>query len=774
MNYLVLHIDVEFIVGAVCADNGTSYPVTNGNDDLLWLYFFNNPHQNRISFGKENKAHFNNNEINYYGRFFETIEDEHKKFTVRGIEKPTIELLEYSDLLKTLKDKYNSVLHNTPNNIPTLITFSLSVSDNAKQKTVDYLRNHGFQIESYTIPLSELVCYYPFNKKDFIPANGNNVLLLAATNTVLYLIKLVFSDNYFLIDGEVKSYKGKGTDPRKRALVRYVVNEVNNATGALSSEKEKEDECDKMEAKAEDWLKRIDAQLQNRPFRIIESFSKMPNAKKDVFVRKDNIESDTGHYIQELMDIFDAFKSNNVSGDIAAIFLLGDCFQNSLVKERFNRLIRNEKLFLYANKDIQNILSDYPKIDFIRYLDEEARIHAAAVAQQQQNAIQQAAAAAAAQQAALSAQQTAAATQAEENRKEAKKLFERAVELDKEGKLQDALTNVENAIDKDNDTTEYKKFLSDLVEKIEKRNAKNELYKSYLKKADSLLENNKLEKALEEYEAAQTVFDNADIIQKIIEVKRLIKNREQQKVKIAQLVSEVKELINNKALNKAKEKLDEVLSIDKTNAEAKSLLANIEQTLKQQEKQFNDFVKTADKYFNAANFEDAKTAYEKALKLKPNNEYCSKQIIAIPERKKQIEKEKQQKELESAFNELILDATTAEKKRKLKEALEYLDKALKIKPNDATLKARIKKIKFDLEFETDGISTPKPPVKSNDKGDFTGGGNKSKENTRPKDDDFLGGKTIKSTSRTDDDFIVKKPKKTIEDDDDFLRPKKKN
>ena len=76
MSYLVLHIDIEFIVGTVCAGNGTSSPITNGKEELLWLYFFNNPHQNSITCGKDNKTHFNNSEVNYYGNFFEKIEKE--------------------------------------------------------------------------------------------------------------------------------------------------------------------------------------------------------------------------------------------------------------------------------------------------------------------------------------------------------------------------------------------------------------------------------------------------------------------------------------------------------------------------------------------------------------------------------------------------------------------------------------------------------------------------------------------------------------------------
>ena len=165
MSNLVLHIDVDFIVGAICADNGTSSPIINGQEELLWLYFFNNPHQNSISYGKDNKTHFNNSEVNYYGKFFEKIEKQQETFILRGIEHPVIDLLKESGLLENIRETYyHKTLDNT-DNIPTLLTFSSSISDNAKQKTVDYLKNNAFEIKSYTIPLAELVSYHALSNK---------------------------------------------------------------------------------------------------------------------------------------------------------------------------------------------------------------------------------------------------------------------------------------------------------------------------------------------------------------------------------------------------------------------------------------------------------------------------------------------------------------------------------------------------------------------------------------------------------------------------------
>lgn len=774
MSYLVLHIDMEFIVGTVCTDNGYSYLINNGADNFLWLYFFNNPHQNRISFGKYNKEHYNNKEINYYGNFFNLIENEYDTFEIRGIQKKTIELLNYSGLIKILKEKYESVTHDSSNQIPTLVTFSLSIKEFAKQRTVEYLKSQGFRIDSYTIPLSELTCYYPFSKQEFIPANGNAVLLLAATNTSLFLMKLVFLDNYFMIDGEVKIYKGKGIDPRKRALVKFVVNEVNNSVGALSTQDEIEDECARKEQKAEDWLKRIDAQIPNGQLLIIESLSIMPNAKRQIFVRKDNIESDTGHYIQELIDIYEAYKSDNVKGDVAAIFLLGDCFQNTLVRDRFESIIRSEKLFFYANKDIQQILSCYPSIDYSRYIDKEARSKALAQAEGQKQAEQRALEDKQRKEAEIEAKKEAEAKKIEQCRKEAEILFNRAVELEKEGRLDDARVNAENAMMLDIKNLIYKQFVFNLIEKIEQLNAKNELYKSYLKKADKHLEKNELGQALDEYEAAQSVFDNAEISRKIIEVKRLIKYIEKNKAIIDQLLTETRLLKKQGDYALALEKVNEVLSIDKEHSVAKDLFSRIKQLFQQQiEKQHEEEKKIkcekildeADAFFESEKWTEAQWKYEIALGMSPQKKNIIDKI------KQCVDKIN---EKEEAFKDYVSDATILETKGRLTDALNCLEKALLLQP-DANLLLRIKKIKNKIKFDFGDDAKNNASRKDNKspEKDYFLESNVKSENKKSQnaEDDFLGNSKIDKTgSEQYNDFLgIPKPikNKKQNDNNDF-------
>ena len=123
--YLVLHIDLEFIAAAICKSNGSHFSIKNLNEELLWLYFFNDPNLNRITYGKANKQHFHNLEVNYHGDFCNQILDENEKFTRNGIQKPVIELLENSGMLRLFSEKFKErAPFAQTESIPTLITFS--------------------------------------------------------------------------------------------------------------------------------------------------------------------------------------------------------------------------------------------------------------------------------------------------------------------------------------------------------------------------------------------------------------------------------------------------------------------------------------------------------------------------------------------------------------------------------------------------------------------------------------------------------------------------
>jgi len=777
MNYLVIHIDKDFISGTVCVGNVTSVPITQGTENMLWLYFFNNPHQDRVSFGRENRNHYNERKVNYYGNLTEKITDDTETFTIRGIRKPLIELLEYSDLINLIKTSYVKVTKEIIESIPTLITFSLSISDLSKQTMVDYFSKKGFDIKSYTIPLSELTCYSLLSKKKISVANGGSVIFLAATNATLHIMKMVFSDNYFMIDGEIQSFKGKGIDPRKRALVKYVVNELNKATGALSSSDEIEDECVRKEQKAEDWLKRLDAQSSNRPISINESLSIMQNTQLQVLVRKEHMDKDTAHYVNELAAIFDFYKSKHFSGDIAGLFLLGDCFLSSLVNKKFKNYVREDKLFVLGNNDIPEVLASYPKIDFKRYIDQESRIKALAEAEELKQTEQRALEDRLRTEQELLQNKEALEKQTELNKIEAQQKYERAVELELEGKLEDAKVNIEQALLLDKTSKQISIHHANLLEKIRSGNEKNELYKSYLNQADKYKEQNNFEKALEEYEAAGEVIDNAEIVKAIIEIKRLIKESEKQQEKITNLLSQGNSLIAENKFVEAEAKLNEVLVLASNNKDANKLLTEIpllksqhQEELKKQELllQFGEYVQSANSLLKSSKYKEAKDKYELAASIQ-KNKIIDDGIAAC---------DLKLKEIEDTYTNLLLKATEFENKGDLAQAIEFLNQAKTLKGENEDLKSKIKMLKFDLQFKSNKASPSKPKVDKPtiiSEEDLFAFVNKkvkaSKTLTKEikKEDDFLNNKLKNGEVKSEDDFDFTK---VIDKKESFIINKK--
>lgn len=699
MNYLVLHIDKDFISGTVCVDNGTHVPIAQGNDNMLWLYFFNNPHQDRVSFGRENRNHYNERRVNYYGSFTEKIVDDTEKFIIRGIKKPLIELLEYSDIIKLIQSSYEYVTKEIAESIPTLITFSLSISDLAKQMLVDYLSKKSFDIKSYTIPLSELACYSLHSKKEISITNGSSVIFLSATNATLHVMKMVFSENYFMIDGEIESFKGKGIDPRKRALVNFVVDELNKCTGALSLVDEIEEECVRKEQQADEWLKRLDAQSSNFPLSIIESLSVMQSTKLQVLVRKEHIDKDTGHYVNELADIFDFYKSKYFTGDIAGLFLLGDCFLSSLVNKKFKNHVSEDKLFVFGNNDIPEILASYPKIDYKRYIDQESRIKALAEAEELKQIEQRALEDRLRKELEMLQNKEALEKQSELNKIEAQQKYERAVVFELEGKLEDAKVYIEQALLLDNTLKQISIHHTNLLEKIRIRNERKDLYKSYLSKAEKYREQNKLEKALEEYEAAKMVFENAEVVKEIIGIKRLIKEEEKQKGHILDLLTQVNTFVSENNFDEAEAIINNILAIDATHEETIKLLIKIpslkkqyqaELDKKQKRLQFEANIELANRLFESNNYQDAKEKYELAATIQKNKK-VTEGIDACNAKLKEIE---------DVYIDLLRKVSLSENKGDLKQAIDFLNNAIELKGENQELTRKLKKLTFDFEFET--------------------------------------------------------------------------
>jgi tetratricopeptide (TPR) repeat protein len=819
-NFLALYIDTDFLVGTVCADEGNvSSSIKSGNDDFFWLYFYNDPFSNNISFGKDNQKHCNQGETNYIGNFIELLENENNTFQVGTYEFPIIELLRFSKILEKLKTSFSSQTYESQDNIPTLLTFSLSINELAKKTIVDYLNKQGFSIISYTIPLAELACKNAIMSNNINFANGNVVIFLEATNTNLHLAKLIFSSDYFLLDGEPEFKQGLGIDPRRRALLKHIVNKI--GTMGILSENEKEIEYKLMEPKTIDWLNDLDMHTNNAPFPIVESLSKMPNQKRRVLVYKNQISEFTQIDIKLIINTYKYYADNNVLQEVSAIVLLGNLFQNEIIKNKFQSIISKEKLIVYSNRDIHNILSVYPKIDFNRYISEQGRIEAKAAADKQKKAEELAKEAAKVKAEKEAKDKEAADFKKENDRQKARELYEQAVRLEKEESLDLALNKVKDANTLDPERIEYSRFIDTLNTKIKEHYDKIEKYKSWYTDAESYEQSGEVILALKAFKNAQEIFDSAELRKKIVKIERDIEKQANES-KVNGIIEIALALADEGKFEDAITNVNKSLEIDPANKTAKETLKKILilQINKKNEKRYKAIIAEADKYFKESSLDEALEKYNEALLLKPGDNYCKQQIAEIinlidqKENQKKCEKiiieadkmlksdrweeAKVQYEIalklwpqnvsikdklkqcvdkikakEDAYNDLLFEATIAEKKGKLREAIDKLEKASVINPDNADVKRRIKNIKFNLEFESRSNIKSDTNQKTKINDDFFESIAKSKNTTsKESDNGFLN---IKSQKKANDDdfFIAKKPPKNIIDDDDFLGLNKK-
>ena len=684
---MVLHIDLEFISAIICKSNGSYIRIENGNEELLWLYFFNDPYQNRITYGKENRNHFHKLEDNYYGNFINQVVDNNAKFTRNGIQRPLIELLEISGLLNLFINRYNELTPDASDQpIPTLITFSASLKEESKQKLVEYLTSRNFFIESGTIPLPELVSYY-FWKEDRITANkGKVILFLEATNSTLHIMKLSFIEGYFFKDHKTtETYSGRGYDPRKKAIINFVVNDANKSTGLLQKN-EIEKECERFESSADEWLKRLDAAGKNVPVNIKDiRLTPAMSIWRDVLVRKNHIEQDTGYYLNELTNIYSSFEDKEVKdkSTICAVILLGECFNNTLIKDRFTSLLKEKLLIIPVNR-LNEILTVFPEIDFKKYSDDEVRLEILRKDEEETRIMEDD----------LRKKEEEERKKQEEkeeqlrNIKIAGELYDKAKLLYKDGKLSEAISKVEKAKSLHPTNSEISSFFEVLM----KEKTKVEQFNGYLKDAEENLAEGELNKALSKFKLAQKIYDNERIRESIdtiyskIEDLRVKKEAESIKIKIHEHLIQVDSFVSQKKFQEALNILHNASTLDGNDPDILRKRAEIDVLIELQTTRFNHILGEAKSYLNEGQFDEAEKSFREALKIKPGDEHCLKQLAGIAEERKNLD------DKIIAFKYAKEKASESFARGDWDEAERFFREALRIKPGEQICLAQLKNI----------------------------------------------------------------------------------
>ncbi|MGB0166539.1 MAG: hypothetical protein ACPF8V_06760, partial [Luteibaculum sp.] len=163
-----------------------------------------------------------------------------------------------------------------------------------------------------------------------------------------------------------------------------------------------------------------------------------------------------------------------------------------------------------------------------------------------------------------------------------------------------------------------------------------------------------------------------------------------------QLIVEADANMNSNNYNEAIVNYRKALELKSSEAYPKEQIAEAEKALadiaakKELEANYQKFIKEGDQAFSNKAFQDAISAYQKASGLKPNEQYPKDQIAKAQE---QI-KEKQEKEAE--YSNLIAQADRNFTGKDFELAITNYQKALLLKPNEQYPKDQIKKAQEEI------------------------------------------------------------------------------
>ena len=247
--------------------------------------------------------------------------------------------------------------------------------------------------------------------------------------------------------------------------------------------------------------------------------------------------------------------------------------------------------------------------------------------------------------------------------------------------------------------SEIEKLLSELA--AEKQ--KEEQYKAIIAEADSKLSAKDYEGAKAKYTEALGIKPNEKYPKdKISEIEKLMSELAAEKQKEEQykaIIAEADTKFSSKDYEGAKAKYTEALGIKPNEQYPKDKISEIEKLLselaaeKQKEEQYKALIAEADSKFSSKDYEGAKSKYNAALGLKPNEQYPKDKIAEIEKLLAELAaKEASEKQKEEQYKALIAEADSKLSAKDYEGAKSKYNAALGVKPNEQYPKDKISEI----------------------------------------------------------------------------------
>jgi tetratricopeptide (TPR) repeat protein len=228
------------------------------------------------------------------------------------------------------------------------------------------------------------------------------------------------------------------------------------------------------------------------------------------------------------------------------------------------------------------------------------------------------------------------------------------------------------------------------AEKLLAEAGKRKKYQEQITLGDNNFNNKNYTAALTNYQAALQIYPEEQYPKnRIDEINTILKNLENKQQAYDEAIAEADEAFNNEIYDKAKIQYNNALGIFPEKQYPKDQIKRINQELAELQKineAYNAAIASADEAFDNTNYEKAKQYYTKASNLKPNEQYPKDRLAQIT---KYQEEAKQKQE---AYDKAIAEGDKAYDDAAYEKAKTAYENALAIFPNETYPQTRLKEI----------------------------------------------------------------------------------
>lgn len=221
------------------------------------------------------------------------------------------------------------------------------------------------------------------------------------------------------------------------------------------------------------------------------------------------------------------------------------------------------------------------------------------------------------------------------------------------------------------------------------------------------------DEAIAKLNQAKEIFPDDDQINTLMQSIMASKSQNEQ---YNAIIVEADKQYENKSYKEAKSSYQNALNVVPDDAYAKDMIQRINQVFESPEylaqENYNKAVARGVELETQSQYAMALDAFNEALGFKPGDEFATQKINAINEI---LRLQAQQAEMDARFNELMANGGQAEKNKELQQALNFYVDAGNLKPDNETVKNKINAVRSQLQALADAESSYNDAIAQGDK-----------------------------------------------------------